>query len=66
MIWSFANLVLVGIGDPSGEESASGVSFSRLLHMDALEDDSGEWHRCGGAYISLGRRCGVAVLLLDT
>jgi hypothetical protein len=43
LIPSLANLVLVaGIGDPSGEESASGVSFSRLLDMDAHEEDAGD------------------------
>jgi hypothetical protein len=48
LIRSLANLVLVaGIGDPSGEESASGVSFSRLLDMDAHEEDAGERHSRG-------------------
>jgi hypothetical protein len=43
LIRSLANLELVaGIGDPSGEESASGVSFSRLLDMDPQEEDAGD------------------------
>lgn len=41
-IRSLAKLLLVGSGDPSGEEPASGVSLSRLLYMDSHEEDSGE------------------------
>ena len=64
-IRSLANLVLVvGIGDPSGEESASGVCFSRLLDMDPHEEDAGERHSRGEPHITSRLPCGAAVLLL--